>query len=162
MLPLVMMLQILAVDLPHPLELGQDATEITLIAPADAGLLRRLITVAGDPSENLVLRLHRVEADEVPKVSWEVYVASSDPLDCDNVPELAGILSLYGALPGAAFVLPLDAALLATQPIGLKVIFRPTSGLIVDGEPVPPNVRTTVRIGDISLETEKASNGKSR
>ncbi len=153
---LIVTLQILAVDLPRPLELGQDAAEITLIAPGDADARRRVTTIAADPAENLVLHLHNVEADEEPEVSWEVYVASSDKADCDNVPALAGILSLYGAPPSAEFVFPLDSAVVAGEPVGLKVIFRPISGLVVDGEAVPPTVRTSVWIGGISLETEGA------
>jgi len=156
MWPFIVMAQILVVDLPRPLELGQDAVEITLIAPCDADARRRVSTIAADPEENLVLRLRSVEADEEQDVSWEVYVASSDKADCDNVPALAGILSLYGAPPSAEFVFPLDAAVVAGEPVGLKVIFKPISGLVVDGEPVPPTVRTSVRIGGISLETEGA------
>lgn len=156
MWPLIVAVQILAVDLPHPLELGQDAVEITLIASDDVDLGRRVNSIAADPKQNLVLHLRSVEADEKPEVSWEVYVASSDKADCDNVPALAGILSLYGAPPNAEFVFPLDPAVVAGEPVGLKVIFRPTSGLVVDGEPVPPTVRTSVRIGGISIETEEA------
>lgn len=154
---LIVAVQILAVDLPRPLELGQDSSEITLIAAGDADMSRRVSTIATDPAENLVLLLHNVEADEKPEVSWEVYVASSDKMDCDNVPALAGILSLYGALPSAEFVFPLDSAVVAGKPVGLKIIFRPISGLEVDGDPVSPTVRTSVRIGAISLESEGAA-----
>ena len=156
MWPLIVMAQILVVDVPRPIELGQDAAEITLVAADDADVRRRVSTIAADPAENLVLRLRSVEADEVPEVSWEIYVASSDKADRDNVPALAGILSLYGAPPSAEFAFPLDAAVVAGEPVGLKVIFRPISGLVVNGEPVPPTVRSTVRIGGISLETEGA------
>lgn len=156
MWPLILAAQILAAELPHPLELGQDAVEITLIAPGDTDVRRRVGIIAADPAENLVLHLRSVEADEDPEASWEVYVASSDAADRDNVPALAGILSLYGAPPSAEFVFPLDAAVIAGEPVGLKVIFRPISGVVVDGEPVPPTVRTPVRIGSISLKTEGA------
>jgi hypothetical protein len=154
-----MLAQVLVADLSRPLELGQDEAEITLVAPDDAEGRRRVEAIAADPRENLVLRLRDVEADEEPGVSWEVYVASSDETDRDNVPALAGILSLYGAPPDAEFVVPLDAALLAGEPVGLRIIFRPTSGLVVDGEAVPPTVRTEVRIGGIGLETERAAGG---
>ena len=154
MWPLVIMLQILALAPPQPFELGQDTTQLTLITPGEAGLLRRVSAIVADPAENLLLRLGRVASDEEPGASWEVYVASSDPGDCDNVPALAGILSLYGAMPEAEFVLPLDLALAAGKPVGIKLLFKPVSGLVVDGEPVPVRVRSTVRIGAISLETE--------
>lgn len=157
MWPLIVMAQILVVDLPHPLELGQDATEIMLIAPGDTVLSRQVRTIAADPAENLVLHLHSVEADKEPEVSWEVYVASSDEADSDNVPALVGILSLFGAPPSAEFLFPLDAAVIAGNPVGLKVVFRPISGIEVDGKPVPPIVRSPVRIGGISLETEGAA-----
>ncbi len=157
MWPLIAMAQILAVDLPRPLELGQDAAEITLIAPGDTEVRRRVSTIVADPAENLVLQLHSVEADEEPKVSWEVYVASSDEADCGNAPALAGLLSLYGMPRGADFVFPLDSAIVAGEPVGLKVIFRPISGLEVDGEPVPPTFRATVWIGGISLASEAAA-----
>jgi hypothetical protein len=157
MWPLILLAPLLAVDLPRPLELGQDAVEVTLIEPGDADARRRVSAIASDPEENLVLRLRGVEADEDPGASWEIYVASSDEADGDNVPALAGILSLYGAPPSAAFVFPLDTAVVTGKPVGLKVIFRPTSGIVVDGEPVPPTVRTSVRIGSIRLETEEGA-----
>lgn len=151
---LILVAQTLVVDLPRSVELGKDAVEITLIEPSDAEARQRLSSIAADPAENLVLHLRGVEADEEPGASWEIYVASSDEADCDNVPALAGILSLYGAPPSAAFVFPLDAAIDASKPVGLKVIFRPTSGLVVEGEPIPPTIRASVRIGSIGLETE--------
>lgn len=154
MWPLVIVLQLLALEPPQPFELGQDTAQLTLITPGEADLLRRVSAVVADPAENLLLRLGRVESDEEPGASWEVYVASADPGDCDNVPALAGILSLYGAMPGAEFVLPLDLALAAGKPIGIRLLFKPVSGLVVNGQPVPASVRSTVRIGAISLETE--------
>jgi hypothetical protein len=155
--PLIVGVRILTVDLPLPVELGQDAAAVTLIGPNDADGLRRMSTIVADPAENLVLRLQGVEADQAPGVSWEVYVASSEETDCDNVPALVGILSFYGAPPGSEFVFPLDAAIAAGEPVGLKIIFKPTSGVEVDGVPVPPIVRTPARIGGITLETERAT-----
>ena len=157
----IVMVQLLAVDLASPLELGQEEAEITLIAPDDADARRRVSAIAADPRQNLVLRLSNVEADERPQVSWKVFVASSGEEDRDDVPVLAGILSLYGMPPGAEFVFPLDPAV-AADPAGLKVIFRPTSGLEVDGETVPPTVRTSVRIGAISLEAEGTADERNR
>ncbi len=154
---LIVMAQILVVDLPRPLELGQDAAEITLIAPGDTVLRQQVGTIAADPEENLVLHLHSVEADKEPEVSWEVYVASSDEADSDNAPALVGLLSLFGVPSSAEFVFPLDVAFIASEPVGLKIVFRPISGLEVDGEPVPPIVSGPVRIGGISLETEAAA-----
>ena len=157
MWPLIVMAQILVADLPRPLELGQGAAEITLIAPGDTILRRQVRTIAADPAENLVLHLHSVEADKELEVSWEVYVASSDEADSNNVPALVGILSLFGAPPSAEFVFPLDAAVIAGEPVGLKIVFRPISGLEVDRKLIPPIVNSPVRIGGISLETEGAA-----
>jgi hypothetical protein len=153
---LIALIQLLVVDLPHPLVLGQDAVEITLIAPGDTDLRRQMAAVAADSTRNLVLRLHGVEADGDPGVSWAVYVASADPADSDNIPTLAGILSLYGAPPSAELVVPLDTAVLVGKPAGLKVVFRPISGLEVDDDSVPPKVLASVRVAGIRLETDEA------
>ena len=157
MWPLIVAAQILVVDLPHPLELGRGAAEITLIEAQQTDLRRQVNTIAKDSEQNLVLRLASVEADETPNVSWEVYVASSDTEDCDNVPALAGILSLYGTQPSTEYVFPLGPAIVASQPIGLKIIFKPISGLEVADERAQPAVQNSVRVGAISLETEKRS-----
>lgn len=151
---LILAVEILAIDLLRPLELGSEAVEITLISPDDDNLRRQVSAIAADPDENLVLRLRSVETGAESQVSWEVYVASSDNADCDNIPALAGILSSYGAQPIAEFVFPLDSPVVVGEPVGLKVIFKPISGLVLDGKPIPPTVQTSVRIGAISLETE--------
>lgn len=153
---LILAAEFLAIELQRPLELGADAVEITLVSPDDVDLRRQVSSIAADPAENLVLRLSSVEADGAPGVSWEVYLASSDDSDCDNVPSLVGIFSPYGVQPDAEFVFALDPALVVGEPVGVKVIFRPVSGLEEEGEPVPPTVRGTIRIGGISLETDRA------
>lgn len=153
---LTALIQLLVVDLPQPLVLGPGETEITLIAAGDTDLRRRVTAVAADPARNLVLRLRGVEADADPGVSWVVYVASADPADAEQAPVLAGILSLYGAPPSAEFVLPLDTAVVEGDPAGLRIVFRPISGLEVEGESAPPEVLAPVRISGVHLEIVEA------
>jgi hypothetical protein len=157
MWPLIVMTVIVTFDLAYPVELGQGRTEITLISRSDDSMRPQFKNIVNDPEENVVLRLSNVEADEEPGSSWEVYVASSEKEECGATPTLIGMLSLYGAPTSADFVFPLDEAIAGGDYIGLKVIFKPTSGIVVEGNAEPAKVRTAVRIGKISLETDKAT-----
>ncbi len=156
------MVQVLAVDLPQPLELGAEPTEITLIAAADTELRRRIRVIAADPAQDLLLRVTQVDAEEPPQVSWEVHVDSADHADHTGTPVLAGVLSLYGAPASAEFVFPLDRAVLTARPVGLKVVFRPTTGLASDGEDLAHKIAAPVRIGAISIEAGAPGNARDR
>ena len=157
MWPLILAAEILAIELQQPLELGEDSVEITLISPDDADLQRQVVGIAADPDENLVLRLSSIESDVASSVSWEVHLAPLENSDCGKNSTLVGMLSPFGVQPDAEFVFALDPPSIVREPVGLKVIFRPVSGLEEEGKPVPPTVRGTMRIGAISLETDRAA-----
>ena len=154
---LIIAAEILAIDLFQPLELIEEPVEITLISPDDADLQRQVSRVSADPSENLVLRLSSVEADEASGVSWEVHLVSVQNADCRERSVLIGVLSPFGVRSDTEFAFSLASAVGAGSPSGLKLIFRPVSGIEKDGEPVPPTVRGTMRIGGILLESETAA-----
>jgi len=152
MLPFVLAIQLLAVDLPQPLELAQEPVEVVLTQPDEEDRNRHLRELAADPAREVVLRLLDVRAESDPGVSWELHLSSSAPGPRDDEPALIGILSLFGAPPIGEFAFPLDAALLAVGPAGLEVRFTPISGLETDGQAVPAVVRSTVHIGGLRLE----------
>jgi hypothetical protein len=152
---------ILSADLAQPLALGRKPVGITLISPGDADTRRRVERVASAPEESVVLRLGRLAAAEDPGVSWEVHALPADPAASPSGASLVGLVSMYGAALETEAVYALDAAIAAGKGRGLRLVFVPVSGLEVEDETAPAAVASTMTIGAISLEVERAPGGRS-
>lgn len=151
--------------LAQPVVLSNEAVTIPLISREDTALGKRLSDIARDPTQNVVLVLKGVEADAPPEASWEICVGPADTKRCAQSPYFVGILSLYGQgirseggknYRPAEFVFPLDRAIAAAGAENLQATFVPTSGVVVEGRPLPAKVRSNVRIGEISLAIDSA------
>lgn len=152
---LLAMSLLVAADLPQPFELGPVPSSITLVAPGDAELRRRVQQVVSDPGENLVLRLGELAAEADPGVSWEVHATPAVVAPETGPGSLVGVLALYGAGPDAEFVFVLDAALAADACGGVHIVFVPVSGLDSEDAAAPVVVRSRVTVGTIRLEAEE-------
>ena len=147
---------------PEPVILGPDASTVPLVG-TDKALGERLVTLAKDPSVSLVMRFADVMAEREPGASWEVYVGQRGRMKTDpESPNFVGTVALFGdGIKGeghhaAEFSFALDRALgEVSDPSQLVVVFVPSSGVVLDGRPVPPKVAAPVAIGDISLQAER-------
>ncbi len=128
----------------------------------------RLALAAKTQEETLILQFTAIEADRNPGAAWEVYVglpAGAKP-DAES-PNFVGNVALFGdGIKGeghhpAQFTFALNRALRASaDPSALQVTFVPTSGIVVDGRPVPAEVRAPVRIGEVNILVEKKRAGR--
>jgi hypothetical protein len=151
---------IAAVVLAQPAVLGAEPLALPLPPLEDRMLRDRLCDAVRSPSENVVLVLEDVEAETRPEASWEVYVGPMDAATDPEGPYLVGVVSLFdqGILSEerqnrepAEFLFVLDRAIAAAGNEDLQVTFIPTAGVVVDGQPQPVDVRSTVTIGQMSL-----------
>lgn len=146
---------IAAVPTPR-LDLGAEPVEILLVRPEDDGLLAELRAVAADPAKNVVLRISQATASADPGASWEVFVGPAAGAPCEKPATLVGLIALYGAAQ-ADFAFALDDVIGRTEARGLKARFVPASGVETEGAPAPVKIRTTLRLGAITLEAEAAA-----
>src|ERR1700758_3633984 len=127
----------------------------------------KVATVLESKADTLLLDLDGVEAERQPGVAWAVYVGSPDEAEADvNSPSYVGTLSLFGSgvrsekhheFKAAHFVYPLNRAAKAALKANaerLQVTFVPL-GIVADGKPTRPEVKSTVRITKISLVIDK-------
>jgi len=145
----------------------------TVFVPIDLNeFMGKLSSVMDSKKDILLLDLDGVEAAQQPGVSWAVYAGL--PVEGEasvNSPYYVGTLSLFGSgvrsekhheFKPAHFVYPLNRALRTTLETGMKrlqITFVPL-GIVVDGKPTRPEVKSPVRIGKISLVVEKATEAK--
>ena len=137
-------------------------------------LRRRLEALAGSKTETVLLELEDVEAESQPGVVWEVYAGLPKGAQPESrSPHYIGSLSLFGAglrserhqeFKPAHFLYPLNRALqaaLKANDSSLAVTFVPV-GILIDGKPSRPEVRSSVRIGKANLlvQTRKESTKK--
>ena len=105
----------------------------------------------------MVLVLKGVEAESPPQVSWEVHVEPAGATPGAQGTYLVGVFSLFDReREPAEFLFVLDNAIAAAGKKGLQVRFVPISGVVVEGQPQPAEVRSQVTIGEISLGLEDA------
>jgi tyrosinase len=148
--------------LPEPVILGPDESSVPLVG-TDKALGERLVALAKDPSASLVMRFTDVMAARQPGASWEVYVGQRGQVKTvPESPNFVGNVALFGdGIEGeghhaAEFSFALDRALGdVSDPSQLDIVFVPSSGVVVDGRPVPPKVEAPVRIGEISVQVER-------
>jgi hypothetical protein len=153
---------LMAVPIP-PVELGPQPVSFPIELK---GFRDRLVTLAASETETLFLELEQVEAEKQPGVVWEVYVGSSPDSPPDaNGPFFVGTLSLFGSgirsethhgFEPARFLYPVSRALqvaLKGTEERLQVTFVPV-GIVVDGKPSRPEVKSPVRIGKAALVIE--------
>lgn len=149
----------------EPVVLGKETLSLPLVSRENRDMNKQLTDIARSPSQNVVLVLSGVEAEVPPGASWEVYVGPAAPRRGAKGPTLVGIVSLFGQgvrsgghkeFKPAEFVFPLDRAIAGARSQDLQVTFVPTSGVVVDGRPQPPEIRANVTIGSISLAVQTA------
>jgi Common central domain of tyrosinase/Polyphenol oxidase middle domain len=143
-----------------PVELKSEPVtfEITL-----KELRRRLESLAESPTETVLLELEDVESESQPGVVWEVYAGLPKGVHPESrSAQYIGSLSLFGAgirneghkeFKPAHFVYPLNRALQAAlkrNETNFPVTFVPV-GILIDGKPSRPEVKSPVRIGKANL-----------
>ena len=145
----------------------------TVFVPIDLNeFMGKLSSVMDSKKDILLLDLDGVEAAQQPGVVWAVYAGL--PVEGEagvNSPYYVGTLSLFGSgvrserhheFKPAHFLYPLNRALQTALETGAKrlhVTFVPL-GIVIDGKPTRPDVKSPVRIGKISLVVEKATEAK--
>ena len=140
-------------------------------------LRTRLQSLVSGKSESVLLELDDVEADTQPGVVWEVYAGLPKGAPSGvRSPYYIGSLSLFGSgirseshqghkeFKPARFLYPLNRALevaLKGREAALEITFVPV-GIIVDGKPTRPELKSPVRIGKANLlvESRKQSTAK--
>jgi Common central domain of tyrosinase/Polyphenol oxidase middle domain len=160
-LPPVLLEQFNLVHLPIAgLVLGSEPVSI----PLDVTSMReRVAAIAESKSETLLLELDDVEAERQPEVVWGVYVGLPDGAAPDpESPHRVGTIALFGAgirteahheFAPARFIFAINRAMLASLKAGAEhvlVTFVP-QGILIDGKPAHPEVKSTVRIGKANL-----------
>jgi len=149
---------IVTLSLSQPVVLGPEPVTLPLVSLGDRVNGRRLFDAAKSPDENVVLVLKDVRVDAPPGVSWEVHVEAAGNKENANGPHLVGLISAYAAeAKPAEFDLVLDDAIVAAGRRDLQLRFVPVSGVEVDGEPQPAELRSSMTIGEISLGIETAA-----
>jgi tyrosinase-like protein/polyphenol oxidase-like protein len=131
-----------------------------------AEIRERLTKVLESKTETLFLELDDVETETQPGVVWEVFVGLPAGVKPDTKsPSFVGSLSLFGSgirseahhgFKPARFLFPLNRALqsaLKTNEERLSVTFVPV-GILINGKPSRPEVKSAVRIGKASLMVE--------
>ncbi len=147
-----------------PVELKSE----TVSFPIEMKELRgRLASLAESKKETLLLELDDVEAEKQPGVVWAVYVGLPSGAEPDpKGPYYVGSLSLFGSgirsepqhkFKPAHFEYPINRAIQASLKANeerLLVTFVPI-GILIDGKPSRPEVKSAVRVGKASLTVER-------
>jgi Common central domain of tyrosinase/Polyphenol oxidase middle domain len=148
-----------------PVELGPDP----ITFPIELKDLReRIAGIVESKNETLFLDLDDIEAPSQPGVVWEVFVGLAPHAELDaKGPHYVGVISLFGTgirdqahheFVPAHFRFPLNRAIqaaLKSKEERVTVTIAPV-GILVDGKPSRPEVRSKVRIGKASLVVEYA------
>ena len=129
-------------------------------------LRQKIAPMVESTNETLLLELDDVEAEKNPGVSWVVYVGLPEGAELErDSPFFVGSLSLFGVgirsethhkFKPAHFEFPLNRAMqaaLKSDPDRILVTLIPR-GIIINGKPSRPEVKSPVRIGKLSLTRE--------
>jgi tyrosinase len=123
-------------------------------------------------TETLLLELDDVVAENQPGVVWAVYVGLPSDGQVDaNSPYFVGSLSLFGSgirgekhheFKPAHFVYPINRAVQASLRANVErvLVTFVALGILIDGKPSRPEVKSPVRIGKASLSIERAKEAK--
>ena len=148
---------IFTLALTQPVVLSSEPVSLPLVSREDRTLGKRLGEAARSPALNVVLVLKGVESAGRPEVSWEVYVEPAGTTQVAQGPYLVGVFSLFDQRrTPAEFLFVLDNVIAAAGEKDLQVRFVPISGVVVEGQPQSAEVRSNVKIGEISLGLEAA------
>ena len=164
-------LQFYPLTLPPFPPLGEQPVHIPLPIPAQ--LRQRLTNMAPNTSENIYLQLENVEAAAQPGVVWQTFVGPAAPAArtvamantaVESNAHFVGNVVLFGAgvradMPNmpATLSFKINRALLASQG-PLAISFVP-AGILIDGKPSHPQVRSTVQIGSARIVVETIKQG---
>ena len=155
-------LETLRLDLQVPLVLDGEKHVPLVGARSDIG--EKLLSAAKEPAAELVMQFKDVMADRNPETSWEVYVGPRGRVKTvAESPNFVGNVAMFGdGIKGEGhhvgeFSFPLGRALReGFDPSQLEIILVPSSGIVVDGRPVPPKIQAPIRVGEVSLQVERA------
>jgi len=152
-----------------PVELKDEKVSVPIDLKEIAG---KVATVLESKADTLLLDLDGVETERQPGVAWAVYVGLPGEAEAGvNSPSYVGTLSLFGSgirsekhheFKPAHFVYPLNRAVKAALKANaerMQVAFVPL-GIVVDGKPTRPEVKSPVRIAKMSLVIDKATEAK--
>jgi len=135
------------------------------------GLGRRMAALMESQMDTVLLEFDEVEAEKPPEATWAVFVNRPPGVELDEKsPSFVGSFSLFGVgirsethhefKPGR-FVFPLNRALqtaLKTSEERLSVTVEPI-GILINGKPSRPEVKSRVRIGKVNLLVEHRKEG---
>jgi len=152
-----------------PVELKAEPVSFPIELMEIHGRIARLLE---SKTETLLLELDDVVAEKPPGVVWAVYVGLPSGGEVDaNSPYFVGSLSLFGSgirsekhheFKPAHFVYPINRAVQASLKANAErvlVTFVPL-GILIDGKPSRPEVKSPVHIGKASLSIETAKEAK--
>lgn len=162
--PLVFTKEQLMIPPIPPITLTSEPTFISIDLREVGPMLR---TFMGSATDRVLLELEDVEAERAPEVVWDVFVGLPESTDPNSEsPHFVGSVALFGSgirneakhkfLP-ARFLFPLNRALAASldksaEQLSVRFV---SQGVLVEGKPLPPDVKSPVRIGRISLSVER-------
>jgi hypothetical protein len=152
---------------PRPFLLTKEPVIFPLYGEGVDGKLlgARLAELARTAGKSAVLRLKDVEAKAEPGASWEVYVGPPGLTPDARGPYFVGVVGMFaGGLPrrdghyhAGEFAYPIDRAVAASSdPSKLQVLFVPTSGIEVQGRPLPAEVRANVSVSEVDIVVDEA------
>jgi len=151
-----------------PFKLSKAVVTVPLSTAAadNKSFVPKLLEFARAPGKTVVLQVKGVEADRHPGASWQVYVGPAGLTPDPRSPYFVGVLGLFGGgiktrkdhyHPGD-FAFPISTAILGTNaPSKLQVIFVPTSGVEVQGRPLPAEVRADLTVTELSIVVDEAT-----
>jgi hypothetical protein len=135
-------------------------------------LMAKVRSAMETKTDILLLDLDGVEAEQQPGTAWAVYAGPRREGQPNiNDPSYVGTLAVFGSgvrsekhheFKPAHFVYPLNRALQTALMLGekrLQIAFVPL-GIVVDGKPSRPEVKSPVQIGKIRVVIEKATEAK--
>ena len=155
-----------------PIPPGPLTTDPTVISIDMREIGPKLRSFMGNPTDRIMLELDDVEAESAPGAVWDVFVGLPENVSpSTESPHYVGSVALFGSgirsgarhkkfLP-ARFVFPLNRALtisLEKSVEQLSVRFVP-QGVLAEGKLLPPEVKSPVRIGHMTLIVERAQEG---
>ena len=154
----------LAVPAIFPITLTSDPSMVTIDLKELTGKVQPLLDSTTD---QIALELLDVEAESAPGVVWDVFVgAPKDTMPDSQSPSFVGSVALFGAgirreatheFRPARFLLPMKRALAASLQENkgqLSIRFVP-QGVLVEGKPSAPDLKSSVRIGRIGIIVER-------
>jgi hypothetical protein len=155
---------IFAVRLAEPFVLDGKVSTLPLLPRSDREGGGRLMSLAKNPVETIILQFKGVTADRHPGAMWEVYVglppnakaSAESPFFVGNVAMFGDGIKGEGHHAGE-FNFPLNRALRAMSDLStLQVTLVPSSGVVVEERPTAVDVKAPVRVGEVNLLRDNA------